>query len=180
MRGLLAPAKVDLSGMVASCRPTISDRITARNQQLLRLDVESAEPRPAAEHQALQERGLELVRTADAVILSDYDKGALSAPLCQAVIALARQRRIPVLADPKGRDFGKYAGATTICPNLQELGLVTGIPTRNLAPLLAAAQQLVGQLGIDYMTVTMSEKGIRIFIPTGFFIRPPVLARSLT
>ena len=173
LRGLLAPAKVDLSGMVASCRPTISKtRITARNQQLLRLDVESAEPRPAAEHQALQERGLELVRTADAVILSDYDKGALSAPLCQAVIALARQRRIPVLADPKGRDFGKYAGATTICPNLQELGLVTGIPTRNLAPLLAAAQQLVGQLGIDYMTVTMSEKGIRILYPDRVFHSP--------
>jgi D-beta-D-heptose 7-phosphate kinase/D-beta-D-heptose 1-phosphate adenosyltransferase len=112
------------------------------------------------------------VRTADAVILSDYDKGALSAPLCQAVIALARQRGIPLLADPKGRDFGKYAGATTICPNLQELGLVTGIPSRDLAPLLAAAQQLVGQLGIDYMTVTMSEKGIRILYPGSVFHSP--------
>jgi D-beta-D-heptose 7-phosphate kinase/D-beta-D-heptose 1-phosphate adenosyltransferase len=173
LRGLLASAKVDLSGMVASCRPTISKtRVTARNQQLLRLDVESAEPRPAAEHQALLERGLELVRTADAVILSDYDKGALSAPLCQAVIALARQRRIPVLADPKGRDFSKYAGATTICPNLQELGLVTGILSRNLAPLLAAAQHLVAQLGIDYMTVTMSEKGIRILYPGSVFHSP--------
>jgi D-beta-D-heptose 7-phosphate kinase/D-beta-D-heptose 1-phosphate adenosyltransferase len=173
LRGLLAPANVDLSGMIASCHPTISKtRITARNQQLLRLDVESAEPRPAAEHQALVERAVELVRTADAVILSDYDKGALSAPLCRAVIALARQRRIPVLADPKGRDFSKYAGATTICPNLQELGLVTGISSRNLAPLLAAAQELVGQLGIDYMTVTMSEKGIRILYPDRVFHSP--------
>jgi len=173
LRGLLASANVDLSGMVASCHPTISKtRVTSRNQQLLRLDVESAEPRPAAEHQALLERALELVRTADAVILSDYDKGALTAPLCQAVIALARQRRIPVLADPKGRDFSKYAGTTTICPNLQELGLVTGIPSRNLAALLAAAQQLVGQLGIDYMTVTMSEKGIRILYPGSMFHSP--------
>jgi D-beta-D-heptose 7-phosphate kinase/D-beta-D-heptose 1-phosphate adenosyltransferase len=173
LRALLAPANVDLSGMIPSCHPTISKtRVTARNQQLLRLDVESAEARPAAEHQALLERGLELVRTADAVILSDYDKGALSAQLCQAVIALARQRRIPVLADPKGRDFRKYAGATTICPNLQELGLVTGIPSRNLASLLAAAQQLVGELGIDYMTVTMSEKGIRILYPDRVFHSP--------
>ncbi len=77
--------------------------------------------------QALLERSLELVRTADAVILSDYAKGALSAELCQAVIALAREQRIPVLVDPKGLDFSKYAGATTICPNLQELALVTGI-----------------------------------------------------
>jgi D-beta-D-heptose 7-phosphate kinase / D-beta-D-heptose 1-phosphate adenosyltransferase len=173
LRALLAPANVDLSGMIPSCHPTISKtRVTARNQQLLRLDVESAEPHPAAEHQALLERSLELVRTADAVILSDYDKGALSGQLCQAVIALGRRRRIPVLADPKGRDFSKYAGATTICPNLQELGLVTGIPNRNLAPLLVAAQQLVGQLGIDYMTVTMSEKGIRILYPERVFHSP--------
>ena len=173
LRALLAPANVDLSGMISSGNPTISKtRITSRNQQLLRLDVESAEPRPATEHEALMERALELVRTADAVILSDYDKGALSAPLCQAVIGLARERRIPVLADPKGRDFGKYARATTICPNLQELGLVTGIPSRDLAPLLAAAQELVGQLGIDYMTVTMSEKGIRILYPGSVFHSP--------
>ena len=173
LSALLAAAGVDFSGMIVSRHPTISKtRIVSRNQQLLRLDVESAEPHPAGEHRALLERSLELVRTADAVILSDYAKGALSAQLCQAVIALARERRIPVLADPKGRDFSKYAGATTICPNLQELGLVTGIDSRNLAPLLAAAQQMVGQLGIDYMTVTMSEKGIRILYADSAFHSP--------
>jgi D-beta-D-heptose 7-phosphate kinase/D-beta-D-heptose 1-phosphate adenosyltransferase len=173
LSALLAAAGVDFSGMIASRHPTTSKtRIVSRNQQLLRLDVESADPHPAGEHQALLERSLELVRTADAVILSDYAKGVLSAQLCQAVITLARERRIPVLADPKGRDFSKYAGATTISPNLQELGLVTGIDSRNLAPLLAAAQQMVGQLGIDYMTVTMSEKGIRILHPDSFFHSP--------
>ena len=118
------------------------------------------------------ERSLGLVRTADAVILSDYAKGALSAELCQAVIALARKQRIPVLVDPKGLDFRKYAGATTICPNLQELALVTGIASRNLTELLAAAQKLVGQLGIDYLTVTMSEKGIRVLYPDAVFHSP--------
>ena len=113
-----------------------------------------------------------MVSAADAVILSDYDKGALARQLCQAVIALARERGIPVLVDPKGRDFSKYAGATTICPNLQELGLVTGIDRHNLAELLAAAQKLVSQLGIDYMTVTMSEKGIRILYPDSAFHSP--------
>ncbi len=115
---------------------------------------------------------LQLVRTADAVILSDYAKGALSPQLCQAVIALARERSIPVLVDPKDRDFSKYAGATTICPNLQELGLATGIDRHNLAELLAAAQQLVFRLGIDYMTVTMSEKGIRLLYPDSVFHSP--------
>jgi D-beta-D-heptose 7-phosphate kinase / D-beta-D-heptose 1-phosphate adenosyltransferase len=173
LSALLAPAGVDCSGMVVSGHATISKtRIVSRNQQLLRLDVESAEPHPAPDHQALLQQSLELVRAADAVILSDYDKGALSAQLCQAVIALARERRIPVLVDPKGRDFGKYAGATTICPNLQELGLATGISSRNLVELLAGAQQMVRQLGIDYMTVTMSEKGMRILYADSFFHSP--------
>jgi D-beta-D-heptose 7-phosphate kinase/D-beta-D-heptose 1-phosphate adenosyltransferase len=173
LSALLSPAGVDFSGMIVSGHSTISKtRIVSRNQQLLRLDVENSEPHPAAEHQALRERCLELVPAADAVILSDYDKGALSTQLCQAVIARAREKRIPVLVDPKGRDFSKYAGATTICPNLHELGLVTGISSRNLTELLAETQRMVAQLGIDYMTVTMSEKGIRILYPDSVFHSP--------
>jgi D-beta-D-heptose 7-phosphate kinase/D-beta-D-heptose 1-phosphate adenosyltransferase len=169
LSALLTTAGVDASGMIVSGHSTISKtRIVSRNQQLLRLDVESAESHPSAEQQALLERSLQLVRTADGVILSDYDKGALTPQLCQAVIALARERGIPVLVDPKGRDFSKYTGATTICPNLQELGLVTGIDRHNLAELLAAAQQLVAQLGIDSHSLSrfrfsFSDPGARGF-----------------
>jgi D-beta-D-heptose 7-phosphate kinase/D-beta-D-heptose 1-phosphate adenosyltransferase len=173
LSAILTAAGVDSSGMIVAGHSTISKtRIVSRHQQLLRLDVESGVPHTETENQALVERSIDLARTADAVILSDYAKGALSAPLCQAVIALARERGIPVLVDPKGRDFTKYAGATTICPNLQELGLVAGIAPSNLEQLLAAGQNLVAQLGIDYLTVTMSEKGIRILYADSFFHSP--------
>jgi D-beta-D-heptose 7-phosphate kinase/D-beta-D-heptose 1-phosphate adenosyltransferase len=173
LSALLATPGVDSSGMILSAHPTISKtRIVSRNQQLLRLDVESSDPHPSIEHQALLEGSLALVSTADAVILSDYAKGTLSDGLCRAIIALARERRIPLLVDPKGRDYGKYSGATTISPNLQELALLTGVNRRNLEELLTAAQQLVGPLGIDYMTVTMSEKGIRILYPASAFHSP--------
>jgi D-beta-D-heptose 7-phosphate kinase / D-beta-D-heptose 1-phosphate adenosyltransferase len=173
LSALFAATGVDCSGMIVSAHATISKtRIVCRNQQLLRLDVESAEPHPPSEHDALLHRALELVSRADAVVLSDYAKGALSEQLCQAVIRMARERRIPVLVDPKGQDFTKYAGATTICPNLQELGLVTGINPRNLGGLLSAAQQMVPRLGIDFMTVTMSEKGIRVLYADSFFHSP--------
>ncbi len=179
LSAILTAAGVDASGMVVAGQPTISKtRIVSRHQQLLRLDVESDVPHFQAENQELLERSLALARTADAIILSDYAKGALSAALCQAVIALARERGIPVLVDPKGRDFTKYAGATTICPNLQELGLVAGIPPGNLEQLLAAGQKLVTQLGIDYLTVTMSEKGIRI-LDADSFIHSPTRAREV-
>ncbi len=173
LSGLLGAAGVDTSGMLPTGHSTISKtRIVSRNQQLLRVDVESAEPYTATEHDALLARCVQLVSGCDAIVLSDYAKGVLSPKLCQAVIAAARERRIPVLVDPKGRDFEKYAGATTICPNLMELGVVTGIDRRNLTDLLAAAQKLVAALSIDYMTVTMSEKGIRILYPDSFFHSP--------
>jgi D-beta-D-heptose 7-phosphate kinase/D-beta-D-heptose 1-phosphate adenosyltransferase len=179
LSALLGTSGVDFSGMVVSGHSTISKtRIVSRNQQLLRLDVENADPHPAAEQQELLERSLALVGTAHAIVLSDYAKGALSAQLCRAVIDLARERQIPVLVDPKDRDFHKYAGATTICPNLQELALATGIDRRNLDELLAAAQELVSKLGIDYMTVTMSEKGIRILYPDSF-LHFPTRAREV-
>jgi D-beta-D-heptose 7-phosphate kinase / D-beta-D-heptose 1-phosphate adenosyltransferase len=173
LRTLFTTARLDFSGMVVSGRSTISKtRIVCRNQQLMRLDVEHSEPQLETEHQALLARALDLTASADAVILSDYAKGALSESLCQAVIRAARERGIPVLVDPKGHDFRKYAGATTICPNLQELSVVTGISRNHLGDLLSAAQQMITPLGIEYLTVTMSERGIRILRPQSFFHSP--------
>ncbi len=68
-----------------------------------------------------------LVPKMNAVVLSDYDKGALTRELCAAVIRAARSAGVPVLADPKTPDLSKYSGATTVCPNLGELALATGV-----------------------------------------------------
>ena len=167
LRQGLGAAKVDVSGMILSAHATIAKtRIVSRNQQLLRLDVESADPHPAAEQEALRLKALELARTVDAVILSDYAKGALSPQLCQAIIRLARERKIPVLVDPKGKDFARYAGGYHDLP--QPKRACAGyrcVASRNLPELLAAGQALVSELGIEYLTVTMSEKGIRIPLP---------------
>jgi D-beta-D-heptose 7-phosphate kinase / D-beta-D-heptose 1-phosphate adenosyltransferase len=167
---LLSAAKVDVSGMIQSAHPTISKtRVMASHQQLLRMDVENAAALPPGEHNALLERALPLVSEADAIILSDYAKGTLSPALCRAVIDKARGRGIPVLVDPKEKSFTKYAGATTICPNLPELSAATGIDRDNLTELTAAGERLVGETGIDFLTVTMSEKGILLIFPNSSF-----------
>jgi D-beta-D-heptose 7-phosphate kinase / D-beta-D-heptose 1-phosphate adenosyltransferase len=167
---LLGAAGVDVSGMIHSAHPTISKtRVMARRQQLLRMDVENAAERSPAEQNALLERTLQLVPEADAIILSDYAKGTLSPALCRSVIEAARGRGIPVLVDPKDKSFAKYAGATTICPNLSELSMATGIERSNLPELIAAGERLVGETGIDFLTVTMSEKGILLLFPHASF-----------
>ena len=143
---LLEPAGVDTAGVVTSSLPTISKtRIVARTQQMLRLDIESREGFPDDELARLEARAIELVKKVHAVILSDYAKGALTAGLCEAVIRIARTSNVPVLVDPKTRDLSKYSGATTICPNLAELSVATGVPAHQTEALLQAARaQLIG------------------------------------
>jgi len=166
IKALLDRAGVDTVGVVSSSLPTISKtRIVGRTQQLLRLDIESRETPPPVELDRLIERATSLVDKVHAVILSDYAKGALPPSVCKAVIRAATAKGIPVLADPKTPDLSKYTGATSVCPNLSELSLATGIPAHQTETLLEAGQLQVARHGIQFLTVTMSEKGIAVLWP---------------
>lgn len=180
LRTLVSEAGVDPGVLLPCSRPTITKtRVVSRTQQLLRVDVESREAAGAEEHAALQQRALAVLEHADAVVLSDYAKGSLSEPLCRAVIAAGRAKGIPVLVDPKVRDLSRYAGATTICPNLQELSTATGVPAHDVDGLLAAAHALLAQLQLDFLTVTMSERGIRVLRNGGEELYSPAKAREV-
>ncbi len=146
--------------------PTTSKlRILGGRQQILRLDVERTKGYPREAYDALL-AGLDAeLANARAVVLSDYAKGTLSEEVCRAVIDRARAQGVPVLVDPKHRDFSRYRGATTICPNLQELSVATGIPPKETETLLAAAANMLPALALDYLTVTLSEKGIAVVQP---------------
>ena len=177
---LLEAANVDTSGVVTSSLPTISKtRIVARTQQMLRLDIESQEQVPGAELVRLEVRAVELVKKVHAVVLSDYAKGALTEEICRSVIRAARGAKIPILVDPKSKDLAKYAGATTICPNLQEIAAATGVPAHQTEALMAAARKLMAEHDFTFLTVTMSEKGIRILGPGGEDFYSPARAREV-
>jgi D-beta-D-heptose 7-phosphate kinase/D-beta-D-heptose 1-phosphate adenosyltransferase len=96
------------------------------------------------------------------IVLSDYAKGVLSEGICRAIIDEARRLHVPVVVDPKGRDFIRYRGATTICPNARELSEATGESASDLDRLLSAGQAMVASLNLQYMLVTLSDKGIAI------------------
>jgi D-beta-D-heptose 7-phosphate kinase / D-beta-D-heptose 1-phosphate adenosyltransferase len=173
LAGLLEKAGIDTTGVVTGSLPTISKtRIVGRNQQLLRLDIESRESASAVEMQRLEQRATGLAAKVHAVILSDYAKGALTEDVCAAVIRAARTAGVPVLADPKTPDFSKYSGATTVCPNLGELSLATGVPAHRTEEILAAAQALLEEHDFQFLTVTMSEKGISLVRREGRYHSP--------
>jgi len=153
--------------------PTITkQRILGGRQQMLRLDSERLDERAAAEYERLMETALGLLPGSDALVLSDYAKGALSAEVCQRLIVAARAQGVPVLVDPKNADFFRYRGATTICPNRSELAAATRTvghdsAGHDLNALLDAAEAMVGELGIEFLTVTLGEKGIALLLPEG-------------
>jgi D-beta-D-heptose 7-phosphate kinase/D-beta-D-heptose 1-phosphate adenosyltransferase len=170
---LVRGAGIDTLGVVSSVLPTTSKtRIVARTQQMLRIDIESRELPPAAESDRLQARAVELTAKVHAVILSDYAKGALTQPICEAVIRAARQAGIPVLVDPKTRDFSKYSGATAVCPNLNELSLATGVSAHEAQRLTSAAQAMLVEHDFEFLAVTMSEKGIDVLSREGTYHSP--------
>ncbi len=182
LQTLMQAAGVDTTGLVKAGLPTIAKtRVISRTQQLMRIDVESRESHTAEDATALRNAAVHAVSQADAVILSDYAKGALTNDLCRAVIDAARARGVPVLVDPKTRDLAKYAGATTVSPNLNELSLATGVDVHATEALLEAGRGLLTGLSIDFLTVTMSERGIHVLRRGGIDeeYRSPARAREV-
>ncbi len=158
----------------ASHPTTTKMRILAGRQQMLRLDTERTEGYPPEAYESLLAKVDALAGNAGAVVLSDYAKGALTEEVCQRTIQAARRAGVPVLVDPKQRDFWRYRGATTICPNLAELSVATGVPAANLEGLLVAGQKMVEDLDLESVTATMSEKGIAVLRRDRRYIAPSV------
>ena len=111
----------------------------------------------------------------DAVLFSDYGKGGLTH--ITGMIERARALGKPVLVDPKGSDYSRYAGATAITPNRAELAQVIGQWSTE-ADLEKRAAQLRAELGIDGLVVTRSEEGMSLFDAAGH-ARVPAAAREV-
>jgi D-beta-D-heptose 7-phosphate kinase/D-beta-D-heptose 1-phosphate adenosyltransferase len=163
--------------------PTIvKTRILGGQQQMLRLDTERSDPRPQADYDLLIQRVLARLPGCDALVLSDYAKGSFSAKVCQALIQAAREKGIPVLVDPKSPDFSRYRGATTICPNLAEISAAARDPdwtrVHGIEEPLNAAESMVRELDLEFLTATLSEKGIALVRP-GKILTAPAVARKV-
>lgn len=155
----------------------IKNRIIADNQQIVRVDHEQIVPLPVE----LQQRVLEILPTlltgVKVIAISDYGKGFLSRELLRAIIDIGRERSIPVIADPKGVEFAKYAHSTILKPNLSEAYAAAGLPRE--APLEQVASRVLQLSQSDMLMVTRSEEGISLFYRDGQRQDFPVRAREV-
>ncbi len=134
---------------------------------LLRADRETTvalSPKDAAD---LKQNAVAQVAEVDAVILSDYAKGVLMGDIAAAVIAAARKANKPVIVDPKGSDYSRYAGANLITPNRNELADATDMPLDDDESVIAAARSICERTSVDGILVTRSKRGMTLVAGNG-------------
>jgi D-glycero-beta-D-manno-heptose-7-phosphate kinase len=152
-------------------------RVIGRSQQLIRIDFENQ-----PDHEVLAGMLADYERALpehDAVLFSDYGKGGLTH--IPRMIELARAAGKPVLIDPKGSDYSRYAGATVVTPNRAELAQVIG-PWANEAQLHERAQALRTAHRLEALLLTRSEDGMSLFDDNpqdGGHVQVPAQAREV-
>ena len=171
---------VEAKGVRWSVMPCPADtivklRVLSRSQQLIRMDFET--PLDDYADESFLQYASNLIAEHDVVLLSDYAKGTLTN--IGALISACRVLNKPVLVDPKGADFSRYAGATLITPNLSEFEAVVGACHQDDTVISARARDLCEQYGFEAVLVTRSERGMTLQSKEGEPLHLPALAREV-
>jgi D-beta-D-heptose 7-phosphate kinase/D-beta-D-heptose 1-phosphate adenosyltransferase len=143
---------------------TVKTRIVAQGQQVVRVDRES----PRWGDRNVESDILTRVAAAgstDVVILSDYAKGVLSVRVCREVIGSCLERGVPVVVDPKGRDYRRYARATAITPNQNEAAQAIGSGDGDSLPLDELSEFFLGTLNVAAGIITRGDRGVTVLQP---------------
>ena len=159
-------------------RPTTSKtRIIARSQQIVRIDDEVDTLLDGADLARVIRVAREALADADALLLEDYNKGALAPPLIASVMEVAKRRGIPIVVDPKYRQFFEYAGATVFKPNRRELESALGAAV-DLKDA-RALPEVLARLKVDNLLVTLGAEGMLLVTKDGRPTRIPSIAREI-
>jgi rfaE bifunctional protein kinase chain/domain len=179
IRQELAVARLDdRYVLTVAGRPTTSKtRIIARAQQIVRIDDEVDTLLEGPELARITRVARDALADADALLLEDYNKGALAPSLITSVIEIAKRRGIPIVVDPKFRQFFEYAGATVFKPNRRELesalGAAVDLQDRKALP------QVLARVRADNLLVTLGAEGMVLVMKDGSSTQIPSIARKI-
>jgi len=143
----------------------VKNRMVASSQQILRVDWEKNLPISSSLEEKITQLFPCLLSQVDIVAVSDYLKGFLSSKLLKSLIQAAKKYHVPVIVDPKGKDFSKYKGATLIKPNQVEAYQAAHLAED--ASIEEVAKKLQKITEIDHIFITRSEEGITLLSNAG-------------
>lgn len=165
---LMANAKISNEGIIKSSNrvTTTKFRIIGNNMQMLRVDEETTSDLDAAETEMLFKRIKYIIenKVIAAIIFQDYDKGIITPLLIKKVSEIASVNNIPVIVDPKKKNFANYTGATLFKPNLKELreGLKTEVSNKDLPAFTESCIKFMKESKFKILMITLSESGVFI------------------
>lgn len=143
---------------------TVKERIIAHDKHVVRIDTETDTPLNVQDTAKLAEKVKFLGKKADVIIFQDYDKGVITKELIEEITKFSVEANIPIVVDPKKRNFMHYKNVTLFKPNLKEIkdGLALQFDSKNTEEVEAAVNQLIDKLELKGAFLTLSEKGVYI------------------
>jgi D-glycero-beta-D-manno-heptose-7-phosphate kinase len=158
---------------------TVKTRVIAHQQQVVRIDRETAEHLKRSTLQGVLDFIHQHMKDFDSIVLSDYGKGLLTRGLIRSLIKKARQTKTSVLVDPKVKNFFSYRGANVITPNTAEASAASGVAITDLLSLKRAGKVLLRRLRCDILLVTRGEEGMAVFEPHKEPLLVPTMAKEV-
>ena len=178
LREHLEEGRMQSRSLVSVARPTTTKtRVMARSQQLVRFDEENDEELAANEVSDVLAALEGALPQATALVLEDYNKGVLVPAVIEGAIRLARAKGLPIVVDPKFRNFFAYRGATIFKPNRRELESALGASVDLEHP--EALPTTFGRLGVEHLLLTLGEQGMALVSADGVVHRVPTTAREV-
>jgi len=169
---LMAKESLDIIGILQSTEriTTTKFRIIGNKNQMLRVDEEITSDLTPAIENLLFEKICSVIQThsIQVIVLQDYNKGVLTKSLIEKVIGLAQTSNIPVVVDPKKKNFESYQGVKLFKPNLKELreGLKTDFHVSDKLSLIESISLLQERQQIEMVMVTLGDEGIVVRFKT--------------
>jgi D-beta-D-heptose 7-phosphate kinase/D-beta-D-heptose 1-phosphate adenosyltransferase len=172
LRELLVVDAVDPTPLLVSDEvPTISKaRVTARQQQIVRVDRERLLKLTEVELEEVERRLRALVPVLDAVIIEDYGKGFVTAELVEVIAKVAGETGLIVTVDPSPHNPLTWRGVSLVKPNRLEAFAAAGLndSLMPLAPaenpeLLEVGRVLMEKWDTPKILITLGEQGMLLF-----------------
>lgn len=178
-REVAAAAGIEAGGVrVLEGRPTTTKtRVLVGHQQVARYDREVDGEISASEAEGLVDNIEAAAAEVDAIVLEDYDKGILVPVVIDAALDMARRHRLPVIVDPKARNFFRYRGATVFKPNEPELAAALRAEPRPDDPTWM--EETRRHLECHALLLTLGAAGMALATGEHDLLRVPAVARAV-